>query len=241
VVLQVSGVTFITGEVQVFTGLTFSVAAGEALAIAGVGGSGKTALTHLLLGLLPSTAGTIRLWDQDVAASSYYNLLRLRQRVGYLPQHPNLLGNLRLWENVALPLLYHRRAARADAFAAAGRLLDWAGVGPWADRLPDEVPMAVQKRACLARAAVLEPELFLLDDPLDGLDPAGSAQMERAVREMAAGRTLLCTTASLPAAMRLAARVAVLAGGTIRLDGPAAAIAQSSDPAVRSLLAEVPG
>lgn len=239
--LQVSGVTLIAGEVQVFADLTFSAAAGEALAIAGGGGSGKTALIHLLLGLLPPTAGTIRLWDQDVAASSYYGLLRLRKRVGYLPQHPNLVGNLRLWENVALPLLYHRRAEGRGARAAAGRLLDWAGVGPWADRLPDEVPVAVQKRACLARAAVLEPEFLLLDDPLDGLDPAGSAHMERAVRDLAAGRTLLCTTASLPAATRLARRVAVLAGRAIRLDGPASAIAQSSDPAVRSLLAEGSG
>lgn len=240
-VLEVSGVTLLAGEVQVFAGLTFSVASGEAMAIAGGGGSGKTALTHLLLGLLLPTAGTIRLWDEDVAAAPYYALLKLRQRVGYLPQHPNLVGNLRLWENVALPLMYHRRVARAEAMAAGGRLLDWVGAAAWAERFPAELPAAVQKRACLARAIALEPELLLLDDPLDGLDPAGAWQMEKAVGELAAGRTLVTTTASLPAAMRLGRRVALLAGGSLPLDGPAAVIAQSSHPAVRNLMAEVPG
>lgn len=238
--LEVSDVALIAGEVQVFSGLTFRVASGETVAIAGAGGSGKTALTHLLLGLLLPTAGTIRLWEEDVAETSYYGRLRLRRRVGYLPQHPNLVGNLRLWENVALPLMYHRGMARAAALAAGARLLDWAGAGPWGERFPGEVPAAVQKRTCLARAIALEPEFVLLDDPLDGLDPTGAWHMERTVRELAAGRTLLCTTANARAALQLGQRVAVLAGGKIALDGPAAAIAESTHPAIRSLLAEVP-
>lgn len=149
--------------------LAFRLSPGEALVLAGPVEAGSAVL-RALVGVEEPAAGAALLLGERPAALSHAAATALLSRVGWLPRSGALLANLTLRENLLLPLQFHRRAAAEEAERVASAALARFGLGEAPDVRPEEAPLAVRRLVALARATLLDPELLILDDPLDDLD-----------------------------------------------------------------------
>ena len=192
--------------------LTLKVEAGEVMGFLGPNGSGKTTTIRLLMGLLRPTAGRASILGRDCAADA----VALKREVGYLPDEPFLYPYLSGVETLDLVAGLHgfpAAEARRRAEAAAERI----GLGAAARAYTVTYSLGMKKRLALALALVHEPRVLILDEPTNGLDPAGARQMRAAIAEYAAGgRTIFLSTHLLDAAERLCHRVAILQHGRLR-------------------------
>lgn len=168
----------------VLRGASLQVAAGEMVAVTGASGAGKTTLLHILGGLEKVDAGSILLNDFEVATASGDELATYRnERVGFVFQSHRLLASLRVWENVALPLLIKRVDIRA-ARERASEMLESVGLAAHADRQTAELSGGEQQRAAIARALVGRPQLILADEPTGNLDRHNGAQVGELLRDL---------------------------------------------------------
>jgi lipoprotein-releasing system ATP-binding protein len=157
-------------RLEVLRGVSFTLAAGEMLAVTGASGAGKSTLLHLLGGLDAADGGSVGLGEIELTRARGAELARvLNEQIGFVFQFHHLLPNLSALENVALPLLVARRK-RADAHAAARALLGAVGLGERAAHLPGELSGGEQQRTAIARALVHAPRLLLCDEPTGNLD-----------------------------------------------------------------------
>ncbi|HYG08469.1 MAG TPA: ABC transporter ATP-binding protein [Pyrinomonadaceae bacterium] len=155
---------------EVLRGVSFTLAAGEMLAVTGASGAGKSTLLHLLGGLDTADGGSARLGEIELTRMHGAELARVRnEKIGFVFQFHHLLPDLSALENVALPLLVARRNAR-EARAAASALLEAVGLSGRASHRPGELSGGEQQRAAIARALVHEPRLVLADEPTGNLD-----------------------------------------------------------------------
>jgi ABC-type transporter Mla maintaining outer membrane lipid asymmetry ATPase subunit MlaF len=170
--LHMSGVTVrsLNDQEVVATDVNWTVAPGDFWVIGGLQGSGKSNFLLMTGGLMPPAAGDYRFFG---AAMPVFEESRLRERLrlGFVFDGGQLFHHLAVGENVALPLRYHRNLTRAEAEPEVKALLELTELGPWADRRPATLTRNWQKRAGLARALMLRPDVLLLDNPLAGLDP----------------------------------------------------------------------
>lgn len=200
--------------------------------VVGRSGAGKSVLCRLAVGLLRADAGAIELLGQRVDRLGERELERLRARAPYLVQGPALLDWLPVLDNVALPL-----RGRPDATDRARAALDRLGLTPFERRLPTELGPGIRKRAAIARALVLEPELLILDEPTTGLDRIAAAQVNEAIaalRQMGLGA--LVVSHDYRALGELADRVLVVSAGAAAFLGTPDELARSSLPEVQELL-----
>lgn len=218
-------------------GVGFRVNPGEVVALIGGSGTGKTVLLRECIGLLPPTGGHIRLFGQDIWALPARELNRLRRRFGVLFQEGALFSSLTVAENVAAPLREHTdlpARLRAEVAMLSIRLV---GLPPdAANKRPSELSGGMKKRAALARALVLEPEMLFLDEPTSGLDPISAREFDRLLRTLcdSLGLTALLTTHDLDTLWGMVDRVVVLHGGRVIADGPVAEVAGVDHPWIRS-------
>lgn len=177
--ISATGVGHDYGKRPALRGVDLFVAAGEMVAVTGPSGSGKSTLLHALSGVLSPGEGEVRLGEHVVTSMSEDARSRLRRTdVGVLFQFGQLIDELTLAENVALPLLLERRK-RADALATAKAWLARVDVMDLADELPGEVSGGQAQRAALARALVTNPGVLFADEPTGALDSrAGESAME---------------------------------------------------------------
>jgi lipoprotein-releasing system ATP-binding protein len=155
---------------EVLRGVSFTLAAGETLAVVGASGAGKTTLLHLVGGLERADGGSVRAGEFDVTGAGEESLARFRGReVGFVFQSHRLLPDLTAAENVALPLLIARKTRR-EALASAAEMLEAVGLGERASHLAGELSGGEQQRAAVARALVARPALVLADEPTGNLD-----------------------------------------------------------------------
>jgi lipoprotein-releasing system ATP-binding protein len=158
------------GVLEVLRGVTFSVAAGEMLAVMGASGAGKSTLLHVLGGLEAADEGSARLGEFEITRAGVAEQLRFRNaRVGFVFQFHHLLPDLTAAENVALPLLVARRNGR-EAHDAALRMLERVGLIERAAHQVGEMSGGEQQRVAVARALISEPRLVLADEPTGNLD-----------------------------------------------------------------------
>jgi len=214
--LQQIGTRF--GSHTVHEGLDLSVKRGEILGLAGGSGSGKSVLLREMIGLQPPSSGQVRVFGQDIAALDATQGLALRKRWGVMFQRGGLFGALTVRQNVGLPLREH--SALDDALI--DRIAEWklalTGLPPEAGlKRPSELSGGMLKRAALARAIALDPELLFLDEPTSGLDPASSSGVDELIL---ATRTLFEPTIvivshDLALLWRVCDRVAVLGEGRV--------------------------
>jgi phospholipid/cholesterol/gamma-HCH transport system ATP-binding protein len=223
-------------ETAILRRLNFGIPEGRITAIVGESGSGKSTLLKTLIGLLPPLAGEIRLAGTPVDFRSERSLHGLFRRIGVLYQNSALLDSLTLYDNVALPIrMRDAGRPRAEEAAAVRTMLERVGLGEAGPKYPFELSGGMRKRAALARAMILAPDLLFCDEPSAGLDPITSSGLDDLLRGLAKdhGVTLVAVTHELRSIARIADRVMVLRGGAIYWAGEHADIARSDDPYLR--------
>jgi phospholipid/cholesterol/gamma-HCH transport system ATP-binding protein len=211
------------GEKIIMDGLDLDVFKGEVLGFVGGSGMGKSVLTRTILGLVPKRAGSISVFGADLDTLSTHQRIDLQRRFGVMFQQGALLSGLTVKQNVQIPMREHLRlsAGLADELA----MLKIALVGlpsDAANKLPSELSGGMVKRAALARALALDPELLFLDEPTSGLDPIGAADFDAliATLQKTLGLTVFMVTHDLDSLYAICDRVAALADRKVIAAGP---------------------
>lgn len=236
-VIRLRGVGTRFGSHVVHEGLDLDVRRGEIFAIVGGSGSGKTVLLREMILLQKPTSGTVEVLGHDVTRIGADQALELRKRWGVMFQHGGLFSALTVRENVGLPLREYTRLDDALIDALAEWKLALTGLPPDAGlKFPGELSGGMLKRAGLARATALDPELLFLDEPTSGLDPASSAGVDELIRRMheLLGLTIVLVTHDLDLLWQVCDRVAVLGEGRVIATGSMDELAQVEHPIVRS-------
>lgn len=235
-VIEISRVSTRFGDQIVHDGLDLEIRRAEIFALIGGSGSGKSTLLREMILLHRPDSGSIRVLGVDLQNITDDAALELRQRWGVLFQHGGLFGSLTVTENVGLPLREHTRLDDALIDELAGWKIAMTGLKPEAaNQYPSELSGGMLKRASLARALALDPELLFLDEPTAGLDPDSAAGVDKLVRKLRDlfGLTIVMITHDLDLLWQVADRVAVLAEGKVQGVGSMAELAQMDHPAIR--------
>ncbi|MBK8377064.1 MAG: ATP-binding cassette domain-containing protein [Nitrospira sp.] len=236
-VIEVSHVSTRFGTAVVHRDVSLTVVRGEVFAIAGGNGCGKSTLLREIIGLLAPTTGTIRLLGTDSRHLTQSNGSPLHRRFGVMFQHGALFSPMTLAENVAVPLREHTPLSAEAIRDIVALKIALVGLPPdSAIKFPSELSGGMRRRAALARAIVMDPELLFLDEPTAGLDPMIAAGFDDLVLELKRllGLTVVMVTHDLDSLWRIADRVAVLGEGQVLGLGTMDALARSDDPVIRS-------
>jgi phospholipid/cholesterol/gamma-HCH transport system ATP-binding protein len=221
----------------VHDGVSFSVPRGQVVGIIGGSGSGKSVLVREIIGLLRPTAGKVNLLGTDVWSASEGELAALRRRFGMTFQDGALFSSLTVAQNVATPLVEHARVPPHLLGPLVRLRIALAGLPTEAaTKMPSELSGGMRKRAAVARALALEPEVLILDEPTSGLDPITARAFDRLVRFLCddLGLTILLVTHDLDTLFGIVDRAIVLAHGTVIADGPVKEVCRVDDPWLQS-------
>ncbi len=235
-VIEVSQLSTRFGERVVHAGLDLEVRRAEIFALVGGSGSGKSTLLREMILLHRPNSGSIRVLGADLATLADDTALELRQRWGVMFQHGGLFGSLTVSENVGLALREHTELDDALIDEIAASKLAITGLKPEVGaQYPSELSGGMMKRASLARALALDPELLFLDEPTAGLDPDSAGGVDALVRGLRDlfGLTIVMITHDLDLLWQVADRVAVLAGGKVQGVGSMSELARMDNPAIR--------
>ena len=236
-VIEVCHVSTQFGQAMVHRDVRLTVLRGAVFAIAGGNGCGKSTLLREIIGLLTPTTGTIRLLGTDSRELTQSNGRALYRRFGVMFQHGALFSSMTLAENVAVPLREHTSLSADVIRDIVALKIALVGLPPdSAIKFPSELSGGMRRRAALARAIVMDPELLFLDEPTAGLDPMIAAGFDDLVLELKRllGLTVVMVTHDLDSLWRIADRVAVLGEGQVLGLGTMDALARSDDPVIRS-------
>jgi phospholipid/cholesterol/gamma-HCH transport system ATP-binding protein len=231
------GVSF--GGVAVLAGVNFSVAAGEIFAILGESGSGKTTLLRVLLGLLPAGSGTLRVAGCELVGADEKSRAGAACNVGVAFQTGALFGSLTLAENVMVPIRAQTRLPDSTARLLARIRLATVGLADAADRLPSQVSGGMRKRAAIARAMALDPQILVLDEPSSGLDPLTAAELDRLIATLnrSLGITVVMVTHNLAGVFAVVQRCILVSAevkGILAQGTPAQLRDEHPNPKVRA-------
>ena len=221
------------GKQTVLKGLNLDIRRGEILGFVGASGGGKSVLTRTILGLLPKKQGTIEVFGKNLDELDEIERQRVEKRWGVLFQGGALFSSLNVIQNVQFPL-------RED-LKLRGRLLDEIAVAKLemvgldasvCEKAPSELSGGMIKRAALARALALDPEIVFLDEPTSGLDPISAGEFDELIRalQQTLGLTVFMVTHDLYSLHSVCDRVAALADGKIIADGPVDSLMNSEHP-----------
>jgi phospholipid/cholesterol/gamma-HCH transport system ATP-binding protein len=231
------------GRQYVLRGVNFSVSKGQALAILGRSGSGKSVLLKCIAGLVAPDRGSIKIDGGEVIGLPERALKTLRQRLGYVFQNAALYDSMTVEENLAFHLDRHTRLPPEERRHIIHEKLSFVGMAEAMHKYPAELSGGMQKRVGLARALVLSPEIILYDEPTTGLDPITTAEIDQlAVRlNEETGVTSIAITHSLESARRTASRTAVLHDGRIVAAGTFSELQNCEHPFVRQYFSHLAG
>jgi len=226
------------GDHTVLEGVDLAIRRGEVFVIMGPSGCGKTTLLRHLCGLLPPTMGSVSVAGHDVYAASPELLQHLRLRTGLSFQGGALLGSLSVLENVALPLRENTTLPEAVILETARMKLDMVGLLHAAELLPSSLSGGMKKRAAIARAIALDPDIVYFDEPSAGLDPITAAEVDNLIMKLnkVFGITMVVVTHDLPSAYTIADRIVVLLGGHVAALGERDQVWNHSDPRIRDFI-----
>lgn len=206
---------------------------GEILGVVGGSGTGKSVLLRSIVGLLSPSGGDIRVFGKDLLALSSRQRSLTEQRFGVLFQKGALFTSLNLQENIALPLIEHRKLPRSEAEHIARMKLALAGLSAEAaTQYPSELSGGMIKRAALARALALDPEILFLDEPTAGLDPISAGAFDELIVTLrdALGLTVFLVTHDLDTLYTSCDRVAVLSQKKVLIADRLQKVAEHPDP-----------
>ncbi|MFO1104257.1 MAG: ATP-binding cassette domain-containing protein [Methylocystis sp.] len=232
------------GDKTIMKGLNLDVFRGEVLGVVGGSGQGKSVLTRAILGLVPPRGGSIRIFGQDRDALAPADRRTLEQRWGVLFQNGALFSGLTVKQNIQMPMRETRELSRHLMDELAMLKLELVGLGPdAADKFPSELSGGMVKRAALARALALDPELVFLDEPTSGLDPISAAEFDELIGtlQQTLGLTVFMVTHDLDSLYSICDRVAALAEGRVIAAGPLETLLESDHPWLRAYFHGVRG
>jgi len=235
-VIQVQGLVNRFGKQAVHVNLDLDIRRGEILGVVGGSGTGKSVLLRSIVGLRRPNAGSVKVFGENLVNLSATRRSEVERRFGVLFQRGALFTSLNLQENVALPLIEHIGLKRADAEHLARQKLALAGLPPEAAcKFPDELSGGMVKRAALARALALDPEVLFLDEPTAGLDPIGAAAFDQLILTLrdALGFSVFLVTHDLDTLYTICDRVAVLAQKRVLVVDTLEKVAATDDEWIR--------
>jgi len=236
VVIEISKVSTRFGDHVVHAELDLEVRQSEIFALVGGSGSGKSTLLREMILLQRPDSGSIRVLGVDLEDIADAEALALRQRWGVMFQHGGLFGSLTVTENIGLPLREHTGLDDRLIDEIAAWKLAMTGLKPEVGaQYPAELSGGMMKRASLARALALDPELLFLDEPTAGLDPESAGGVDQLVRKLRDqfGLTIVMITHDLDLLWQVADRVAVLAEGKVQGLGSMEELSAMDNPAIR--------
>jgi len=227
------------GSQSVLNGISLTVNRGETLAVLGRSGTGKSVLLRLIIGLEKPDLGSVCIHGQDIAGMALDQIGEIRKKMGFLFQHAALYDSLTVEQNVAFPLLHHKKEiSKSERSDRARQLLAEVGMEGNLAKMPSDISGGMQKRVGLARALALEPDILLLDEPTAGLDPISSAEIDDLVLKLQEEHHMasVVVTHDLHSAKAIADRLALLNEGNVVIEGSFEELQKSDDEFVREFL-----
>ena len=225
------------GPQKVLDDVTFEIPKGTAFVLLGRSGAGKSVALRHIIGLIKPDAGRVLVADHDIGSLGARDLSELRKHVGFLFQNAALFDSMSVGENVEFPLRRHTRLSGREIRDRARQKLTAVGLADAYEKMPAELSGGMKKRAALARAMALDPDILLVDEPSAGLDPITSHEIdELLVARKRAGTTLAVVTHNIPSARAIGDELALLHQGRIVARGTVAALDRDTQPLVRAFL-----
>jgi phospholipid/cholesterol/gamma-HCH transport system ATP-binding protein len=223
---------------KVLDGLSLKVPRGRITVIIGRSGSGKSVLLKHIIGLIKPDQGQVLVAGQDITKLHDHELNTLRRRFGMLFQDAALFDSMNVGQNVAFPLREHTKLNEEEIGRAVAEKLHLVGLGGVEEKMPNELSGGMRKRAGLARAIALEPEIILYDEPTTGLDPLLTDAINRLIVETGRrlGITSVVISHDIAGAFAMADQIAMLYQGRIFASGTPAQLEQSPDPVVQQFI-----
>lgn len=238
-VISLRGVTKSFGSHTVLEDITFDIPRGEISAIMGPSGTGKSVLLKNIIGLLRPERGEILVDGEEITRMREKDLMRVRRKMGVLFQDGALFGSLNIFDNIAFPLREHTHKTEKEIKEITLAKASLVGLLDHLKKFPGEVSGGMKKRAGLARALSMDPEIVLFDEPDSGLDPVRVSYLDELVKKTQeeTGATFFIITHNIPSAMRTADHIGVLfRSGLVRF-APKDEMVSCGDPIIDQFLA----
>jgi phospholipid/cholesterol/gamma-HCH transport system ATP-binding protein len=234
----VEGLTKSFGKQTIWADVSFTLPAGEISVLLGPSGTGKSVFLKNLVGLLKPDRGSIWIDGRDTTKLSEKDLYEIRKLFGVLFQDGALFGSMNLYDNIAFPLREHTRKSESEIKKIVLEKMEMVGLLGTEQKLPGEISGGMRKRAGLARALVLDPEIVLFDEPDSGLDPVRTAYINQLIVDLnqQIGATFLIVTHDINTARTVPDNIGLLYHKHLAMFGPREMLLSSEAPVVRQFL-----